>query len=72
MPQGTIKTIVQDRGFGFIQTPDKDIFFHLTACDECDFEELEVGQAVEYELERNSAHAKGPRAKMVRVTSPAK
>jgi cold shock CspA family protein len=29
MPQGTIKKIVTDRGFGFISGGEGDLFFHL-------------------------------------------
>ena len=51
MPRGTIKTIVAERGYGFIR-PDKeksDIFFHLSALLDCQFEDLQVGQAVRYD-----------------------
>ncbi len=63
MPQGTIKKLVQDRGFGFIQGDRGDVFFHLSALQGARFEDLEIGQAVEYEDE---AGQKGPRATSVR------
>ena len=45
MPEGTIKKIVADRGFGFIQTgQEKDLFFHFTACEGVRGEELEEGR----------------------------
>jgi len=41
MPQGTIKKIVADRGFGFISGDSGDVFFHLSVLDEgVDFETL--------------------------------
>lgn len=63
MPQGTIKKLVQDRGFGFIQGDRGDVFFHLSALQGARFEDLEIGQTVEYEDE---AGQKGPRATSVR------
>ena len=63
MPQGTIKKLVADRGFGFISGDTGDLFFHLSALQECDFEALEIGQPVEYE---QGEGPKGPRATMVK------
>lgn len=63
MPQGTIKKLVADRGFGFIAGDNGDLFFHLSALQECDFETLEIGQPVEYE---QGEGPKGPRATMVK------
>jgi CspA family cold shock protein len=63
MPQGTIKKIVADRGFGFITRDGGDIFFHFSAVIEATFEELQEGQAVEYE---EGTGPKGPRAENVR------
>ena len=51
MTQGTIKTIRDDRGFGFI-APDsgaKDLFFHSSAVEGALFDELREGQRVEFE-----------------------
>ncbi|MCH8828038.1 MAG: cold shock domain-containing protein [Planctomycetes bacterium] len=64
MPQGTIKKLVTDKGFGFISGDKGDLFFHLSALEESDFETLEVGQAVEYE---EGEGPKGPRATSVRI-----
>ena len=63
MPQGTIKKLVADKGFGFIAGDSGDLFFHLSALDEADFETLQVGQTVEYE---EGEGPKGPRATSVR------
>lgn len=51
MTQGTIKTIRDDRGFGFI-APDggsQDLFFHSSAVQGRTFEELREGQRVAFE-----------------------
>jgi CspA family cold shock protein len=47
---GTIKKLVSDRGFGFIQEADgKDLFFHRTAVTGTTFDALTEGQSVTYE-----------------------
>jgi len=51
MTQGTIKSIRDDRGFGFI-APDgatQDIFFHSSAVEGDLFDQLREGQRVEFE-----------------------
>lgn len=63
MAEGTIKKLVTDRGFGFIHTGGKDLFFHMTAVQGVGFEDLEEGQPVEYE---EGEGPKGPRAESVR------
>ncbi len=50
MSQGTIKTLVADRGFGFIAAAEGDVFFHHQAVTEHKFDELWIGQTVTYEL----------------------
>ena len=64
MPQGTIKKLLTDKGFGFIEGERGDIFFHHSALEGTSMEALSVGQAVEYEEGRGP---KGPRAENVRV-----
>lgn len=63
MPQGEIKKLVADRGFGFIEGEEGDIFFHHSALQEVSIEALRIGQAVEYEVGHGP---KGPRAENVR------
>jgi CspA family cold shock protein len=64
MPEGTIKRIVMDRGFGFIDVGgSKDLFFHFSVLQGARMEELQEGQRVEYE---EGEGPKGPRATMVR------
>ena len=50
MATGTIKKLVGDRGFGFIQQADgTDLFFHRSAVTGASFDELAEGQSVSYE-----------------------
>jgi CspA family cold shock protein len=67
MAQGKVKKLVQDKGFGFIQGADgQDVFFHHSIVADRGFDDLQVGQAVEYSLEQGQAPAgKGPRAASV-------
>lgn len=63
--KGEIKKLVQDRGFGFIGAEDgKEVFFHRSALMEDDFDTLQEGATVEFNLERGP---KGFRAADVRV-----
>jgi CspA family cold shock protein len=63
--EGTIKKLIQDRGFGFIHGQNgQDIFFHRSSLLQLNFENLREGQMVEFELHRSD---KGPRASNVRV-----
>lgn len=64
MPQGKIKTVVADRGFGFLDSPQGDLFFHHSALEGVSIEALSQGQVVEFELGRGP---KGPRAESVRL-----
>ncbi len=67
MPAGTIKKLVQDKGFGFIATSDgTDVFFHHTTVVDKGFDNLEVGQQVEFTLDTQGGNkGKGPRAASV-------
>jgi cold shock protein len=68
MPAGTIKKIVQDKGFGFIATNDgTDVFFHHSTVSDQQFDNLEVGQQVEFTVDNSggSKGGKGPRAATV-------
>ena len=53
MADGTIKTLVTERGFGFI-IPEggggQDLFFHRSDLESGAFEQLRVGDRVTYEL----------------------
>ena len=64
MPQGTIKKLVAERGFGFIKGEKGEIFFHHSEVQGVAFEELHEGQKVEYQIGEGK---KGPCATSVRV-----
>jgi cold shock protein len=63
MPQGTIKKVIAEKGFGFISGEGGELFFHHSALEGTPIESLRVGQAVTYEEGRGP---KGPRAEKVR------
>jgi len=65
MPQGTIKKLV-NRGFGFIEGEQGEIFFHQSALVDTTFEALSEGQQVEYEV---GSSPKGPCAENVRLVT---
>ena len=48
MAQGTIKKLISNKGFGFIEGESGEVFFHSSAVEGCSFEELREGQSVEY------------------------
>ena len=67
MPLGTVKKIVQEKGFGFIATGEgNDIFFHHSSVSNHGFENLSEGQKVEYTVDNSpNLRGKGPRASAV-------
>ena len=65
MPQGKIKKIVADRGFGFVEADSGDLFFHHSEVQGTTFDELQEGQTLEFEIGEGR---KGPCATMVRPT----
>ena len=62
MPQGTIKKLISDKGFGFIEGERGELFFHHSSVEGTSFESLREGQSVEYTEGRGP---KGPRAESV-------
>ena len=70
MPQGVIKKLVSDRGFGFISAAGGDVFFHHSAVVDTSFDELQEGQTVEYQTDEEASsgrgRGKGPRASTVK------
>jgi CspA family cold shock protein len=64
MPQGRIKKVVSDKGFGFIEAERGDLFFHHTSVQGESFDNLREGQLVSYEVGKGP---KGPRAESVRL-----
>ncbi len=58
--KGKIKSLVRRRGFGFITAEDgKEVFFHYSALVGKDFNTLEEGTNVVFDIEQGP---KGPRA----------
>ena len=64
MPQGTIKKLISEKGFGFIEGERGELFFHHSSVQDTPFESLHEGQKVEYTEGRGP---KGPRAEDVSV-----
>lgn len=64
--KGKIKRLIKERGFGFITTEDgKEVFFHRSALEGENFDALEEGANVEFDLEEGP---KGPRATNVKTS----
>ncbi len=60
---GSVKSIVFDRGFGFIAVPgERDVFFHANDLERTTFDEQLVGLRVEFAVEQTT---KGARARHV-------
>jgi CspA family cold shock protein len=59
--EGTIKTLVSDKGFGFItvEGEEKDLFFHGNELRGVTFDELKVGDKLSFE---KADSEKGPNA----------
>jgi CspA family cold shock protein len=57
MPEGKIKKVIADKGFGFIATGSDDLFFHHSELRGVEIEQLVEGQAVSYEIGQGK---KGP------------
>ena len=68
MQQGTIKKLVEDRGFGFIaiEGEAKEIFFHAKDLQDITFEELKEGDTLSFEVVDGQ---KGPQAQNVTKVS---
>ena len=51
MPKGTIKSLITDRGFGFISTAEgTELFFHRSELQGVDYSSLKTGRQVEFDL----------------------
>ena len=73
--RGTVDRLVPEEGFGFISAENgQELFFHRSALEGVDWEELAPGVALEFDVQ---AHAKGdrpdehPRAVSVRLAPDA-
>lgn len=74
MTTGTIKTLLTDKGFGFI-TPDdastqsEDVFFHRTSVEDDGFDTLRIGQSVSFNTEPDTRNPQRTRATQVTIIS---
>jgi len=71
MATGTIKTIRDDKGFGFV-APDgssgrNDLFFHRSAVEDNSFDMLREGQRINFDVEPDPRDPSRQRAVRVRV-----
>ena len=65
MPQGKIKKVIADKGFGFLEGEDgEDLFFHHSEVQGAGIEQLREGQEVSYTVGQGR---KGPCATSVRA-----
>ncbi len=64
MPEGKIKKVLSDKGFGFIEGEQDDLFFHHSEVQGTSFEQLSEGQMVEYQIGQGK---KGPCAVSVQL-----
>ena len=66
MTKGNIKRVMKDRGYGFIKVEDgREIFFHMSALKELDFNGLMEGDPVECDVQ-NDKYNRGFKAVNVR------
>ena len=68
MAQGTIRTIRDDRGFGFIRGDEdqRELFFHASVVEGGAFDQLREGQRVEYDEGPDERDPRRSRATRVR------
>jgi len=67
MAKGTIKKLIGDKRYGFIQTEEgKELFFHRNELQGVDYSSLKEGQEVEYEV----GTGRGGRPEAVKVKLP--
>lgn len=74
MANGTIKTLIPAKGFGFISTDGQrsnELFFHSSAVVGTEFDSLQIGQAVTFEQEADPRDPSRYRAKNVRLSEDA-
>ena len=64
MPEGKIKKVLSEKGFGFIEAGRDDLFFHHSELQGVTIEQLKDGQTVQYEIGQGK---KGPCAVSVRL-----
>ena len=64
--KGERKRVIRDRGFGFISAEDgQEIFFHRSALEGIDFDALEEGNSVEFNVGRGPKGLRAENIKMI-------
>jgi len=64
---GKIKKLNRDRGYGFIEAEEgKEIFFHQSALVDVEYDSLQEGQHVQFDVEDDP---KGPRAGNMKLSA---
>ena len=71
MATGKIKTLVKDRGFGFIAVEggSSEVFFHSTSLPAGEFDGLQNDQTLEFDVEPDPRNPQRKRAVNVRVVN---
>jgi CspA family cold shock protein len=65
--EGSIKRIFRDGGYGFLHyQPGRDVYFHRAALHGLDFEKLEPGDPVEFEIEQGDRGLQASQVRPVR------
>ena len=64
MPEGKIKKVLSEKGFGFIEGERGDLFFHHSEVQGTSIEQLSEGQTVDYQIGQGK---KGPCAVSVQL-----
>jgi len=66
MFKGTVKQLMRERGFGFISAEDgREIFFHRSELQNVDFDKLQQGDPLEFNVTKGD---KGPKATDIKKT----
>lgn len=74
MAQGTIKWFDPKKGYGFIKPDDgsKDAFLHISALEKANITQLDIGQAVQYELTEHKGKQTATDIQLVKQMARAK
>lgn len=66
--KGKIKRLIRGRGFGFITAEDgSEVFFHRSALQGMNFDTLEEGDSVEFDLEKGYRGARAVNVRVIRA-----
>jgi len=69
--QGRVHRLIRGKGFGFIQTEERQYFFHHSEVRETEFRRLMLGDVVEFEGVDEEEEGKNPRATEIHVVEKA-